>query len=109
MTSARRSGTLYITPRIPPTAQIPNDSQNGKPVHQPTITKPGNTKITEESVPAAEATVCTMLFSQIVALLNPRRTAIEMTAAGIDEANVKPDFEAKVDVGRREDQRDQRA
>jgi hypothetical protein len=71
---------------------MPNDSQNGNPVHQPTITKPGSTKITDESVPAAEATVCTMLFSQIVEVLNPRKIAIEMTAAGIDEANVNPTF-----------------
>ncbi len=92
VTIARRSGTLYMTPRIPPTAQIPNDSQNGNPVHQPTITSPGSTKMIDESVPAAEATVCTMLFSQIVALRNARNTAIEMTAAGIDEANVSPTF-----------------
>src|SRR5580700_7449261 len=90
VTSARRSGTLYITPRMPPAAQIVNDCQNGNPVHQPTITSPGSTKITDESVPAADATVCTILFSQIVAFLNIRKTAIEMTADGIEDANVRP-------------------
>ena len=42
-----------MTPRMPPVAQIANDSQYGKPVHQPTMTRPGNTKIIEDSVPAA--------------------------------------------------------
>ncbi len=63
VTSARRSGTLYITPSVPPIAQIANDSPNGNPVHQPIITSPGNTKMTADSVPAADAIVCTMLFS----------------------------------------------
>ncbi len=92
VTIARRSGTLYITPRMPPTTQMPNDCQNGNPVHQPIMTRPGSTKMIEESVPAADATVWTMLFSQIVALRKPRRTAIEITAAGIDDANVSPTF-----------------
>ena len=39
---------------------------------------------------AAEATVWTMLFSQMVEFLNIRSTAIEITAAGIDDAKVKP-------------------
>ncbi|MCY1171350.1 hypothetical protein D9M73_114580 [compost metagenome] len=42
------------------------------------------------SVPAALATVCTMLFSRIVAPLNIRSTAMEMTAAGIEVAKVSP-------------------
>ncbi len=63
VTSARRSGTLYITPRIPPIAQIENETPKGKPLHQPIITSPGNTKMIADSVPAAEATVWTMLFS----------------------------------------------
>ena len=62
-TSARRNGTVYMTPRIPPSAQTPNDSQYGNPVHQPTMTRPGSTKMMDESVPAADATVWTMLFS----------------------------------------------
>src|SRR5258708_14775471 len=65
-TIALRSGTVYITPRMPPTAQMPKEVQKGKPVHQPTMTRTGNTKIIEESVPAAEATVCTMLVSSII-------------------------------------------
>jgi hypothetical protein len=38
--------------------------QYGKPCHQPTITRPGSTKMMADSVPAALATVCTMLFSR---------------------------------------------
>ena len=43
------------------------DSQNGNPVHQPTMTRPGSTKMIALSVPAAEAIVWTILFSWIVA------------------------------------------
>src|SRR5881398_3254158 len=57
VTSARRSGIEYITPRIPPSAQIQNEIQNGNSVHQPIMIRPGRTKIIDESVPAAEATV----------------------------------------------------
>src|SRR5947207_15673781 len=78
------------TPRMPPEAQIRNDSQNGNPVHHPTITSPGSTKMMAESVPAADATVCTMLFSRIDESLTALRIAIEITAAGIDDANVIP-------------------
>ena len=95
VTSARRSGIVYITPRIPPVAQMPNVTQNGKPVHQPIITSPGSTKMIADSVPAAEATVCTMLFSCTVEFLNPRSMAIEITAAGIEVAKVRPAFRPK--------------
>ena len=95
VTSARRSGIVYITPRMPPVAQMPNVTQNGKPVHQPIITRPGNTKMIADSVPADEATVCTMLFSCIVESLNPRRIAIEITAAGIEVAKVRPALRPK--------------
>src|SRR5262245_24228851 len=57
VTNARRNGIEYITPRMPPSAQIRNEVQNGNPVHQPIMIKPGKTKMMEESVPAAEATV----------------------------------------------------
>ena len=40
--------------------------QYGKPVHHPIMIKPGRTKMIADSVPAAEAMVCTMLFSTIV-------------------------------------------
>ena len=43
-----------------------------------------------DSVPAAEATVWTMLFSRIDESRTMLRSAIEMTAAGIEEANVSP-------------------
>ena len=42
------------------------------------------------SVPAAEATVWTILFSRMFEPLNIRSTAIEMTAAGMEVAKVSP-------------------
>ena len=90
VTSARRRGMVKSTPSTPPLRQMRNDSQKGKPVHQPTITRPGSTKMIAESVPAAEATVWTMLFSRIDESFTALRMAIEMTAAGIDEAKVRP-------------------
>src|SRR5213596_3139035 len=85
----------YITPRMPPSAQIQNDVQNGNSVHQPIMIKPGNTKMIDDSVPAADATVCTMLFSWTVASRKPRSIAIEITAAGIDVENVRPALRPK--------------
>src|SRR4029453_11595736 len=95
VTSARRRGIEYITPRIPPSAQIQNEIQNGNSVHQPIMIRPGSTKIIDESVPAAEATVWTMLFSWTVASRNPRNIAIEITAAGIEVENVSPALSPK--------------
>ena len=77
---------------MPPEAQIQKVVQNGKFTHQPTIRRPGSTKMIEDSVPAAEATVCTMLFSRIVESLKAERNAIEMTAAGMEVAKVRPTF-----------------
>src|SRR5882724_10138174 len=48
-----------------------------------------------ESVPAAEATVWTMLFSWIVIPLKPRSRAIEMTAAGMEVEKVSPALSPK--------------
>ena len=90
VTSARRSGMVNKTPRMPPAAQTRKDVQNGNPVHQPTITSPGRTKMIADSVPAAEATVWTMLFSRIDESRARLSSAIEITAAGIEEANVSP-------------------
>src|SRR2546423_3141887 len=80
---------------MPPSAQIRNEIQNGKPVHQPIMIRPGKTKMIDESVPAADATVCTMLFSCTVAFLKPRSIAIEITAAGIDVEKVRPALRPK--------------
>jgi hypothetical protein len=95
VTSARRKGIEYITPRIPPNTQMAHETQYGKPVHHPIMTIPGSTKMMEESVPAADATVCTMLFSCIVAPRTARSTAIEITAAGIEVAKVSPALSPK--------------
>ena len=56
---------------------------------------PGKTNMIDESVPAADATVCTMLFSWIVASRKLRKIAIEITAAGIDVAKVRPTLRPK--------------
>ena len=45
-----------------------------------------------ESVPAAEAMVCTMLFSVMEWFANLRRIAMEITAAGMEVAKVRPTF-----------------
>ena len=90
MTIARRNGIVNSTPSTPPEAQIQNEVQNGNPVHQPTISKPGSTKMMADSVPAAEATVCTMLFSRMDEFLKADSTAIEITAAGMEVAKVSP-------------------
>ena len=92
VTSARLSGTENITPNVPPIAQTATVVQYGKPCHQPIITRPGSTKMMAASVPAADAMVWTMLFSRMVDPRTKRRMAIEITAAGIDVANVMPTF-----------------
>ena len=81
-----------VTPRTPPRPQISTDSQNGNSSHQPTMTRPGSTKMIELMAPPTEATVWTVMFSQMVDDLNIRRMAMEMTAAGIAEAKVSPTF-----------------
>src|SRR5690349_24258242 len=75
---------------IPPLRQIRKDCQKGNPVHHPTMTRPGRTKMIAESVPAADATVWTMLFSRIDEFFTAARIAIDITAAGIDDAKVRP-------------------
>src|ERR1700733_3066115 len=80
------------TPSTPPDAQIRKEVQNGKSVHQPMITRLGRMKMTEESAPAAEQTVWTMLFSRILEPGKRPRKAIEITAAGIEVAMVRPTF-----------------
>ena len=46
----------------------------------------------DDSVPAAEACVCTMLFSRMLASLNRRSTDMEITAAGMADEKVRPTF-----------------
>src|SRR5580692_3509391 len=80
------------TPSTPPAAQMRNDVQNGKIVHQPMITRLGNIKMTEAMAPAAEQTVWTILFSRMLEPRKSPRKAIEITAAGIEVAMVRPTF-----------------
>ena len=56
---------------------------------------PGIMKIIAANVPAADACVCTMLFSKIVEPFAMRNTAIDMTAAGIADENVRPTLRPK--------------
>src|SRR5258708_29723741 len=78
------------TPSTPPDAQRRKEVQNGKPVHQPMITRLGRMKMTEASAPAAEQTVWTMLFSRMLEPGKRPRKAIDITAAGIEVAIVSP-------------------
>src|SRR5438067_9009196 len=80
------------TPSTPPDAQTRKEVQNGKPVHQPMITRLGRMKMTDASAPAAEQTVWTMLFSRMLEPGKRPRRAIEITAAGIEVAMVRPTF-----------------
>ena len=79
-----------MTPKMPPVAVIAAVVRKGKPCHQPIITRPGRTKMIAARVPAADAMVWTMLFSRIELSRNQRSTAIEITAAGIEVAKVRP-------------------
>ena len=79
-----------VTPSTPPSAQISTDCQKGNSSHQPIITRPGSTKMIELMAPPTEATVWTVMFSQMVEERNARRIAMEMTAAGMAEAKVRP-------------------
>ena len=71
-------------------AQTATVVQYGKPCHQPIMTRPGSTKMIADRVPAADAIVCTMLFSRMEWSRKYRRTAIEITAAGMAVAKVSP-------------------
>ena len=82
------------------------DIQKGNPVHQPTMTRPGSTKMIDDSVPAAEATVCTMLFSWIVAVAEPPQHRHGDHGGRNRGGEGQAGLEAEVDVGRRERRRD---
>ncbi|MNL41534.1 hypothetical protein D3C87_1639460 [compost metagenome] len=86
---------VNITPSMPPAAQMPSVCQNGKPCQCPIMTSAGRMKMMDDSVPAAEACVCTILFSRMLASLNRRSTDIEITAAGMADENVRPTFSPK--------------
>jgi hypothetical protein len=83
---------VYITPSTPPKRRSPKDSQNGNSSPPADHHQAGQDEDDRAHGPAAEATVWTMLFSQMVAVLKARRIAMEMTAAGIEEAKVSPTF-----------------
>lgn len=90
-----RRGMENITPSIPPAAQIASVCQNGKCCQCPSITSDGRMKMMDDRVPAADAWVCTILFSRMLAPGNMRRTDIEITAAGMAEEKVSPTFKPR--------------
>jgi hypothetical protein len=63
----------------------------------------------EESVPAAEATVCTMLFLVDRRVLEGAQHGHRDDRRRNRRGEGQADLETEVDVGRGEDQRDQRA
>ncbi len=72
-----------------------NETKKGNPVHHPIMTRPGSTKIMEDRVPAADASVWTILFSWMVEFAKRRSSVIETTVAGMDVANVSPALRPK--------------
>ena len=81
------------TPSTPPNIAIAIVSMKGKSIQYRNSTSAGRVKMTPAASDSpAEAAVCTMLFSRMFDRLNSRRTAIEMTAAGIDAETVMPTF-----------------
>ena len=56
------------------------------------MSMPGMMKMIADRVPAAEACVCTILFSKILESFAILRTAMEMTAAGMADEKVRPTF-----------------
>ena len=109
MTRARRSGMEKVTPRMPPKAQIRKDSQKGKPVHQPTMTRAGRTKMIEEMAPPTEATVWTVMFSQMVEVLEGAQHGHRDDGRGDGRGEGEADLEAEIDVGGGEDDGEQAA
>ena len=56
------------------------------------MSMPGMMKMMADSVPAAEACVCTMLFSRMFESFAILRMAMEMTAVGMADEKVSPTF-----------------
>ncbi len=79
-----------MTPSRPPNPHTATVVQYGNPLHQPIMISAGSTKMIADRVPAADAMVCTMLFSTIEWFAKNLRTPIEITAAGMEVANVSP-------------------
>ena len=91
--SARRSGIVKRTPKMPPQSAIAIVGRNGKPCQYWSMTSAGSVKMTPAArLSPAEAAVWTMLFSRMLCSRKSRSTAIEITAAGIDAETVRPTF-----------------
>ena len=56
------------------------------------MSMPGMMKMIADKVPAADACVCTMLFSRMLESFAIFKTAMEMTAAGMADEKVSPTF-----------------
>src|ERR1700733_8750234 len=96
MISARRSGIVNSTPRMPPKPAINVVSRYGNALpwslfHTLRITSAGSVKITPDARPSPDAAaVCTALFCKILPRRRARRIPIEITAAGTDADTVMP-------------------
>src|SRR4051812_36868578 len=91
MISARRSGIVNSTPRMPPNAAISVVSRYENSVHLCRITIAGSVKITPDARPSPDAAaVCTALFCKILPVRSARRMPIDITAAGTDADTVIP-------------------
>ncbi len=89
--SARLSGTVKSTPRVPPKPAIISVCTKSKWVQRCSMMSAGMVKITPAaSASPALAMVCTMLFSRMFERLKKRSTPMEITAAGMDAETVMP-------------------
>jgi len=109
VTRARRSGTEYMTPSVPPMTQTATVVQYGKPCHHPIMIRPGSTKMIEDRVPAADAMVCTnvVLEDRVVPEVAQQR---HRDHRGRDRGGEgQPDLQAEIHVRGGEHQGDQAA
>ena len=93
MISARRSGIVNSTPRMPPNPAISVVSTYENRCQPATcrITSAGSVKIAPDANPSPDAAaVCTALFCRMLPVRSARRMPIEMTAAGTDAETVMP-------------------
>ena len=84
-----------MTPKMPPIDAIKKVCQNGNSIQALTRISAGRMKTSADKVPAEDAKVWTMLFSSTEAFLKNLKMPIEITAAGMEVAKVRPTFKPK--------------
>src|SRR4051812_37130152 len=91
MISARRSGIVNSTPRMPPKPAISVVSTYEKCVQTLRMISAGSVKITPAARPSPDAAaVCTALFWRMLPERNSLNRPIEITAAGTEADTVMP-------------------